>query len=115
MEKKTLFIKSSSIISKNYSRQSYFKHSISGTSLDIPKKKNKKKNEDSSEIFVTKNTRRKMDLITENMQKDRQKLNNPNEFYADLFNDFAINSRQIHGSGISNFLRIKTSHYDEES
>ena len=116
MEKKIAPLKqSSSIKSKNYSRKSNLKNSISGVSEDIPKKKNKRRNGISSEIFVKQNTRRKMNLITENMEKDRQKLNNPNEFYADLFSNFVVNNRQINGSGISNLLMIRTSRFDEES
>ena len=55
-----------------------------------------------------------MDLISENMQRDRQNLNNPNEFYADLFSNFVVNNRQITRSGISNMPLVKISRYDEE-
>ena len=106
----------SSIKSKNYSRRTYKKKSIVSDSCDeIPKKKNKKKNELSSDKFVRKKTKRKMDLISENMQRDRQNLNNPNEFYAGLFSNFVVNNRQKNASGMSNSPMNRMSRYDEES
>ena len=104
-----------SIKSKNnYSRRTYKKNSISDSSEEIKKKKNRKKNGISSDIYAKKRTKRKMDLISENMQRDRQNLNNPNEFYADLFSNFVVNNRQITRSGISNMPLVKISRYDEE-
>ena len=42
----------------------------------------------SSDNLVNLKTRNKLDLITKNMERDSQNLNNPNEFYANLFNNF---------------------------
>ena len=51
-------------------------------------KKRKRQTEISSDNVVNIKTRNKLDLITENLKRDSQNLNNPNEFYADLFNNF---------------------------
>ena len=56
-----------------------------------------------------------MNLISENMLKNKQNLNNPNEFYADLFNNFVVNNRQKNESGASNVPIIKVSYYEEDS
>ena len=110
------FKQSSSIKSKCYSRGSLLKKSISESSESIPKKRYKKKSELLSEIFVKKKTKQKMDLISENMQRDRQNLKNPSEFYADLFSNFVVHTQKINGSGISGLPAlpmIKISRYEE--
>ena len=107
------FKQTSSVKSKNYLRKSYKKRTISNSSDGGPKKKNRKKNDVSSDIFVKKKARRKIDLISENMQRDRQNLNNPSEFYADLFSSFVVNNPQINGSGISNLPLIKINRNEE--
>ena len=106
----------SSIKSKDYSRRSYMKKSISYSSEGSPKKKNRRKKRLSSDLLMKKKTRRKMDLISENMQKDRKNLNNPSEFYADLFSSFVVNQPQISGtriSGLPALPTIKVSRYEE--
>ena len=50
--------------------------------------KEKRKAGVSSDNLVNIKTKNKLDLITKNMERDRQNLNNPNAFYADLFNNF---------------------------
>ena len=104
------FKQTKSMRSKN---RSFRKRNISDSSEDIPKKKNKKKNELTTEIFVKKKAKKKMDLISVNMKRDRLNLNNPSEFYADLFSNFVVNNPQINESGISNIPRIKISRYEE--
>ena len=50
--------------------------------------KEKRKTDLISDNIVNIKTKNKLDLITKNMERDSRNLNNPNEFYADLFNTF---------------------------
>ena len=68
-----------------------------------------------TDIFDKNKTKRKMNLISENMLRDRQNLNNPNEFYADLFSSFVVKNRKTKTKGRSNIQIIKVPYYNEES
>ena len=48
----------------------------------------RRKSEISSDNLLSIKTKNKLDLIMKNMEKDSQNLNNPNQFYADLFSNF---------------------------
>ena len=51
-------------------------------------KKRKRKQGISLDNLINIKTINKLDLISKNMERDNQNLNNPNEFYADLFNNY---------------------------
>ena len=76
-------------INKEKNGQLKKKNSICRNMLsNFSPKKVKRKTETSSDNLVNMKTLNKLNLITENMKRDNQNLNNPNEFYADLFSNF---------------------------
>ena len=108
------FKQTSSVKSKNYTKRSNVRKSISDSSgNNSPKKKNRRRNGLISDVFRKKKNKRRMDLISEYMQRDRQNLNNPSEFYADLFSSFVVNAPQINGSEISNLSMVRIPRYEE--
>ena len=60
----------------------------SNTFSSFSPKKARRKPNIALDSSISIKTKFKLDLIMKNMKRDNQNLNNPNEFYADLFNNF---------------------------